>query len=207
MPGRRLTYEFFKQHPLKVAKLLLGKYLVRILPEGKIVVKIVETEAYGGKEDDACHVGRFGKTKKTQTLFGKVGCAYVYPVHINTYCLNVVCHKNGQAGGVLIRAAQPTEGIDLILKNKGKTISSNINRKILTNLLNGPGKLCKGLKIDRKLNGEDMVKGKFLYLLEGEKVKTSEILKTPRINIPYAKKSKNWLWRFLIKNSEFVSRI
>lgn len=199
---KRLERKFFLSHPKEIAPLLLGKYIVRVLPEGKIVVKIVETEAYGGIEDDACHVGRFGKTPRTEILFGEVGHAYVYSVYINTYCLNVVCHKNGDAGGILIRAAEPVEGVELILKNRAE-VNKNVE---ITKLLNGPGKLCKGLKIDKTLNGEDMINGDKLYLLEGEKVSSEQILATKRINIPYAKKSKNWLWRFVIKDSKFLSR-
>ncbi len=189
--AKRLKREFFEDHPKNVASKLLGKYLVVETDKGKIVVKITETEAYGGFEDDACHVGRFGKTKRTETLFGKVGKAYVYSVHINTYCLNVVCHKKDQAGGVLIRSAEPVKRIDLILENlKNKKFD-------ITKLLNGPGKLCKALKISKSLNGEDIIEGNKIYFLEGEKIKEKDIIKTPRINIDYAKKSKNWLWRFV----------
>lgn len=196
-----LNRSFFLAHPKDVAPLLLGKYIVRNLPEGKIVAKIVEVEAYGGYEDDACHVGRFGKTKRTEGLFGKVGCAYIYSVHINTYCLNIVCHKENDAGGILIRAAEPVKGVELILKNLNKKENFDI-----TKLLNGPGKLCKALKIDKTLNLKDMINGNEIFLIEGEKIKNSQIVATPRINIPYAKKSKNWLWRFIIKDSKFVSR-
>ncbi|MFN3550449.1 MAG: DNA-3-methyladenine glycosylase [Endomicrobiia bacterium] len=200
--SRRISHKLFSSHPKYVAGLLLGKYLVRKLPEGKIVVKIVETEAYGGKEDDGCHVGRYGRTKRTERLFGKVGYSYVYPVHINTYCLNIVCHQPHKAGGILLRACEPVEGLNLILKNLNKDKNFDI-----TKLLNGPGKVCKALKIDKTLNGIDMLKeNSQLYLTEGEKIKKSEILKTQRINIDYAKKSKNWLWRFIIKNSKFISR-
>lgn len=196
-----LNRSFFLSHPKDVAPLLLGKYIVRNLPEGKIVAKIVEVEAYGGYEDDACHVGRFGKTKRTEGLFGKVGCAYIYSVHINTYCLNIVCHKENDAGGILIRAGEPIKGVELILKNLNKKENFDI-----TKLLNGPGKLCKALKIDKTLNLTDMINGNEIFLIEGEKIKNSQIVATPRINIPYAKKSKNWLWRFIIKDSKFVSR-
>lgn len=195
-------YELFASHPKNVAASILGKYLVRRLPEGKIVAKIVETEAYGGKEDDACHVGRFGRTKRTESLFSEVGHAYIYSVHIKTYCLNIVCHRPNQAGGILIRACEPVEGIKLILKNLNKNKNFDI-----TKLLNGPGKVCKALKIDKSLNGINMLDvNSELYITEGEKIKKSEILKTPRININYATKSKNWLWRFVIKNSKFVSK-
>jgi len=191
--ARRLKRKFFEDHPKNVAPKLLGKYLVVETDKGKIVVKITETEAYGGFEDDACHVGRFGKTKRTEIFFGEVGKAYIYSVHINTYCLNVVCHKKDRAGGVLIRSAEPVEGIDLILENLNLK-----NKKFdITKLLNGPGKLCKVLKINKSLNGEDMIKGNKIYFLEGEKIRKKDIIKTPRINIDYAKKSKDWLWRFV----------
>lgn len=198
----RLSYKFFKQHPKDVSPLLLGKYIVRELEEGKVIVKIVETEAYGGFEDDACHVGRFGRTKRTETLFGGVGKAYIYSVHINTYCLNIVCHKENEAGGILIRAAVPVEGLQIILKNLNKTNLKNVYSDLRQyhKFLNGPGKLCRALRIDKTLNSIDMIKSEELYLLEGEKIKESEIIKTPRINIPYAKKSKNWFWRFVIKD-------
>jgi len=159
---KRLERKFFLSHPKEIAPLLLGKYIVRVLPEGKIVVKIVETEAYGGIEDGSCDVVCFVQTPRTEILFGEVGHAYVYSVYINTYCLNVVCHKNGDAGGILIRAAEPVEGVELILKNRAE-VNKNVE---ITKLLNGPGKLCKGLKIDKTLNGEDMINGDKLYLLE-----------------------------------------
>jgi len=199
---KRLKRKFFNDHPKNVAVKLLGKYLVVETEKGKIVVKITETEAYGGYEDDACHVGRFGRTKRTETLFGEVGKAYVYSVHINTYCLNVVCHKKDEAGGVLIRAAEPVEGIDLILEN----LNLKNKKYDTTKLLNGPGKLCKALKINKTLNGEDMVEGNKIYFLDGERINKKNIIKTSRINIDYAKKSRDWLWRFVIKNSKFASR-
>jgi len=191
---KRLKRYFFKKHPKFVAEKLLGKYLIINTEEGKIVTKIVETEAYGGKEDLGCHVGRFGFNQRTAILFGKVGCAYIYPVHINTYCLNVVCHRKNEAGGILIRALEPIKGMDLILKNLKKT---NFD---IYKLLNGPGKVCRALKIDKSLNGQDLIGGKKFYLTKGEIIDKKRILKTPRINIPYAGISKNWKWRFVIKD-------
>lgn len=197
---KRLERDFFKRHPSIVAKELLGKYLICEI-EGRIVCKIVETEAYGGVEDKGCHVGRFGLTKRTKTLFGEVGKAYIYPVYINTYCLNVVAHRDNEAGGVLFRAAEPISGVDIILKNLNKKDEYDI-----TKLLNGPGKLCKALGLNRKYNEEDMVEGSKVYLTLGEEIDEKEILATKRINIPYAGKDKNLPWRFIIKNSKFLSR-
>ncbi|MCM8792608.1 MAG: DNA-3-methyladenine glycosylase [Candidatus Omnitrophica bacterium] len=199
---KRLKRNFFNHHPKEIAPKLLGKYLVLNSTKGIILAKIVETEAYGGREDLGCHVGRLGKTKRTELLFGKIGCAYIYSVHINTYCLNVICHREGQAGGILIRALEPILGIDLILKNLKKSKSDFYIRK----LLNGPGKLCRALNIDKRLNGIDLIKDRRIYLVEGEKIEENKIVATERINIPYAGISKRWRWRFIIKDSEFLSR-
>jgi len=201
-PNTKLRKSFFKDHPKNVAPKLLGKFLVVNFENKRVVAKIVETESYGGKEDKACHVGRFGFTKRTAPLFGEIGRAYVYSVYINTYCLNIVAHKDNQAGGVLIRALEPLEGIEEILKNLNKT-KDNYD---LTKLLNGPGKLCKVLKINKDFSGEDLVEGKRAFIVEGEKIKDHQIIATPRINIPYAGIAKKWKWRFIIKDSKFLSR-
>lgn len=199
---KRLKRAFFSHHPKIVAPRLLGKYFIVNSEEGRIITKIVETEAYGGKKDLGCHVGRFGYTKRTSLLFGKVGCLYVYPVYINTFCLNIVCHNKDGAGGVLIRALEPIEGIQIILENLEKEDKNYDIRK----LLNGPGKLCRALKIEKSFNGYDVIEGDKIYLIEGEKIEKQRIIATRRINIPYAGISKNWLWRFIIKDSEFLSR-
>ncbi|MCM8819458.1 MAG: DNA-3-methyladenine glycosylase [Candidatus Omnitrophica bacterium] len=199
---KRLPRKFFNCHPKKVAPKLLGKYLVVNYKNKKIIAKIVETEAYGGEEDLACHVKRFGFTKKTSGLFSKIGCAYIYPVHINTYCLNIVCHKKDKAGGILIRALEPIDGINIILKNL-KIRKKNFD---ITKLLNGPGKLCKALNINTKLNGYDLISGKNIYLTYAPSAKKEKIISTPRINIPYAGIAKRWFYRFVIKDSKFLSK-
>jgi len=197
----KLRREFYRRKPQIVAKELLGKWLTRNI-EGKfIIAKIVETEAYGGIEDKGCHASRYGLTKKTAGLFGEVGHAYIYPVHINMFCFNAVAHEDGEAGGVLIRAGEPLEGIDAILENL------NIGSKNYdtTKLLNGPAKLCKALKINGSLNGEDLL-GDNLFIMEGEEVNEKDIVATKRINIPYAEEARNYLWRYVIKDSPFLSR-
>lgn len=197
----KLPRSFYQREPQIVAKELLGKFLFRKIAEKFIVVEIVETEAYGGKEDKGCHILRYGYTKKTATLFGEVGRAYVYPVHINMFCLNAVAHRNGEAGGVLIRAGKPLEGTELILKNL-KINSQNYN---ITKLLNGPAKLCKALKINSALNGENLL-GENLFIAEGEKIEENNILTTKRVNIPYAEEAKDYLWRYIIKDNPFLSK-
>ncbi len=199
---KRINRTFFMKDPVKAAPKLLGKYLVRKISTHIIISKIVEVEAYGDKEDKACHIGRFGRTKRSAPLFGEVGKAYIYSVHINTYCLNIVSHTKSKGGGILIRALEPIKGVNWILKNLNITDKKYDERK----LLNGPGKLCRALKLDKSLNEEDLIKGSRLYITEGEKVSKKMIEQTPRINIPYAEESKDWLWRFIIKDSPFLSR-
>ncbi|MGE4356975.1 MAG: DNA-3-methyladenine glycosylase [Candidatus Omnitrophota bacterium] len=192
----RLKRKFFSRHPKIAAPLLLGKYLIMNSEEGRIIAKIVETEAYGGRSDRGCHVGRFGYTKRTSLLFGKVGCAYVYPVHINTFCLNIVCHTKRDAGGILIRALEPIDGLEIILRNLQKK-EKNIDKR---KLLDGPGKVCRALKINGSFNGYDLIDGKIIYLTEGEEIPPDKIVTAPRINIPYAGISKRWHWRFILKD-------
>ena len=200
-PEERLKRNFFRRHPKDAAPNLLGKYLA-VKVNGKTVIsKIVEVESYGGKEDKGCHVGRFGLTKRTAPLFEDIGFSYIYSVHINTYCLNIVTHKDAGAGGILIRALEPKTGVKELLKNLNKNNGYDIKK-----LLNGPGKLCKALKIDKRLNRKDIIKGNRIFILKGERIKKSGIAATSRINIPYAKISKEWHWRFIIKDSPFLSR-
>ncbi len=197
----RIKRNFFCDHPYNVALRLLGYYLVRKINHQLIIGKIVETEAYADEDDDACHATRFGKTKRTYPLFGEVGFSYVYSVYINSYCLNVVAHKPKRAGAVLIRALEPIEGVEFILKRLNKP--EDFDRR---KLLNGPAKLCKALSIDKSLNQEDMVEGNKLFIVKGEKIPQDKISATKRINIPYAEKAGDWLWRFIIKDSEYLSR-
>lgn len=197
----RVKRNFFCDHPYNVALRLLGYYLVRKINHQLIIGKIVETEAYADEDDDACHATRFGKTKRTYPLFGEAGFSYVYSVYINSYCLNVVAHEPKRAGAVLIRALEPVKGMEFILKRLNKP--EDFDRR---KLLNGPAKLCKALGIDKSLNQEDMVEGDKLFIVKGEKISQDKISATRRINIPYAEKAGDWLWRFIIKDSEYLSR-
>jgi len=204
MKKKILNNSFFADDPVKVAPKLLGKYIVRKRGKNLIIGKIVETESYRGKGDLACHACRFGYTKKTKTLFEKPGTIYVYPVHINMYCFNVISHKDKdeESGGVLIRAVEPIKGIEIMAKLRKKQIKKE---KDIINLTNGPSKFCMAFDITRKLNALSLSKN-YLYITEGEKISKKEIEKSPRKNIPYAEEAKDFLWRFFIKNNKFVSK-
>ena len=138
---------FYNRDTLIVAPELLGKLLVRRESSGLLVGKIVETEAYRGVDDPASHSYR-GKTPRNAVMFGAPGIAYVYFTYGNHYCLNAVTEDEGTPAAVLIRAVEPLEGVDLMMRNRGV--------EKLTEVGSGPGKLTKALQITREQNGCDL---------------------------------------------------
>ncbi|HPS30853.1 MAG TPA: DNA-3-methyladenine glycosylase, partial [bacterium] len=153
----RLDIKFYEQSALSVAKELLGKHLVRKIGRHRIITKIVETEAYCGPEDKACHAFDNRRTSRTETMFMPGGHAYIYLIYGLNHCLNIVTEKSDVPHAVLIRAVEPVEGLDLIKKNRPLI-------KNIYDFTNGPGKLTKALNIDMNLNGYDIIKGTELYI-------------------------------------------
>ena len=192
----KIPRHFYAEPTIRVARKLLGKYLVRNHPDGKTVGKIVETEAYVGPHDLACHASK-GRTARTAVMFGPPGHAYVYFIYGVYYCLNIVTEETGHASAVLIRALEPVAGIELMQKRRGMGK--------LHSLASGPGKLCLAMAIDKTLNAADMSRGNVLYV-EDRKDPAPKIAATPRIGVDYAGKWKDKPWRFLIRGSEFVSK-
>lgn len=191
----KLPRSFYEQPTIEVARQLLGKYLVRKHPDGTTVGRIVETEAYIGPQDKACHASR-GRTPRTEIMFGRAGHAYVYMIYGFHYMLNIVTEAADFPAAVLIRAVEPLEGLPLM--------QSRRQTERLHSLASGPGKLCRAFAIDRTLNGNDVC-GKVLYLDDhGEPA--PKVVTTPRIGVDYAGKWKHKPWRFLIKGNEFVSK-
>jgi DNA-3-methyladenine glycosylase len=190
--SKKLDRKFYNRPTLKVAKELLGKYLVTQKDGHLLSGKIVETEAYIGFKDPASHAYR-GMTPRNEVMFGDPGYAYVYLTYGMHHCLNLVTEKKGYPAAVLIRALQPAEGIELMKKRRG--------RQNFKNLTSGPAKLCQALGIDRNLNGADLCSDIIFVEDRGEVVE--RIASSSRIGINEGKK-KNW--RFFIEKNEFVSR-
>ncbi|MFW5657043.1 MAG: DNA-3-methyladenine glycosylase [Bacteroidota bacterium] len=195
----RFDKEFYLQDAVTLSKALLGHLLVRNVDGQEIVCRIVETEAYVGPEDKGCHAYQNKRTKRTETMFLPGGHAYIYLIYGMYYCLNVVARIQDIPEAVLIRAVEPLKGMDLIKKNRPmKTYKPE-------NLTNGPGKLCKALKIERELNGCDLIKSNDLFLVKDGTFQVSEIISTKRINIDYAEEYIDKPWRFYIKGNRWVS--
>ena len=194
---KKLKPTFFKRPTLNVAEGLLGKYLV-VKRGGKILVgKIVETEAYIGEDDLACHASR-GRTNRSETLYQKAGAIYVYLVYGMYHCLNIVTEREHFPSAVLIRAVEPVDGIE-VMKKLRKTDA-------LRNLASGPGKLCMAFGINKKMNGQNVF-GVEIYIEDrGEKIIAKDIVRAKRVGVDYAGACAHYPWRFYIKDNEFVSK-
>jgi len=193
MAGRHLGRQFFSRYTPEVARDLLGCVLVRVTPEGKrLTGRIVEVEAYRGADDPASHSFR-GITKRNALMFGDPGFAYVFFSYGFHWCLNFTTEERGTPGAVLIRALEPLKGIREMERLRGSTR--------IRNLTSGPGKLTKALGIDRRMNGEDVVTSKRLYVLRGGAV--DSIVSSRRIGISRGLKQQ---WRFFFEGNRFVSR-
>lgn len=192
--AKLLPRRFYAEAPDVVARGLLGKVLARRLDGEWLTGRIVETEAYFGKDDPAAHA-YVGKTERNAVLFGPPGHVYVYFIYGMHWCLNVSCEPDGTPGGVLIRAMEPLEGLETMARLRGTA-----NRKLLAA---GPGRLCQALGITRKgQNGIDVTDRGSDVQIWDDRTKPGRIMTTPRIGI---KKAVERPHRYLIAGSGYVS--
>lgn len=192
---------FLQQDVVQIAEDLLGKFLVSkvdgILTSGIIV----ETEAYKAPEDKASHAFGNKFTKRTKTLFENGGIAYIYLVYGFHHLFNIVTAKKGIAHAVLIRALEPIDNIDVMMKRRNKN-------KLDENLSNGPGKLTQALGITIGLNGIDLCEDNSLINIEDIKInyKPENIISSPRVGIDYAEEYIDKPWRFRVKNNKWIGK-
>ncbi len=194
---QKLTKEFFTQDALTVGRELVGKYLVREIDNEKIIVQITETESYLGDIDKACHAYGGKITDRTKTFYMVGSTIYVYLIYGMYYCFNIVTDTINKPSAVLIRGAKPIENIEklsMLRYNKPYDKLSLYQKK---NFLNGPGKICKGLNIDKTFN-ETSILDNNIYILDNKNFDKSLIKTGKRINIDYAEEAKDFLWRFYI---------
>ncbi|WP_105614882.1 DNA-3-methyladenine glycosylase [Vallitalea okinawensis] len=194
----RLTREFYYRDTLQVAKDLLGKMIVRYHNQQLLKAMIIETEAYIGTIDKACHAYGGRRTNRTEVMFSKGGLLYVYQIYGLHFCMNVVTEEEGTPCAVLIRGVQPVEGIDSMAKLRYGQRYDELTSYKIKNFSNGPGKLCHALSIDKSDNGIDLCHSKKIYISDTG-FKASDIHESKRINIDYAEEARDFLWRFQIK--------
>ncbi len=171
--GRVLSRRFYERDPAEVAVDLLGKILVRQIPTKRLSCMIVETEAYYGPGDPASRARKGGDLRKV--MFGEPGVALIYGVH-GRWLLNVVAHRPGEAGAVLIRAAQPLEGVEL-MKRFRKISDTGL-------LMSGPGRLTEAMRIDKSFHGKPVyIRRHGLWIEEGPTIPSSLIGRSHRIGV------------------------
>lgn len=185
-----LKKSFYERSTIEVAQELLGKRLVRQYQGHTLSGIIVETEAYCGLIDPASHAYK-GLTPRNKAMFGDPGRSYVYFIYGNHHCLNLVAKEKGvAAGGVLLRALIPYEGIPEMQKLR--------YTEAISNLTNGPGKIGQALHLNLTNNHIDVTKKGELYVAEGFDIPAKDIIATPRIGISKAQEN---LWRFTISKA------
>ena len=197
-PIRPLTRAFFARDPRRVARELLGKVLVRQGPV-RLSARIVEVEAYLGKNDPAAHTAA-GNTARNSVLFGPPGHAYVYFIYGNHYCLNVSCEPEGKAGGVLFRALEPLTGLEEMAHAREITLRGP---KDLRNLTSGPGRLSEAFGITRaRDNGCDLTSPASSLWIGEDGYRARRVRVTPRIGIT---KAADRPLRYILAGNAFVS--
>jgi len=199
---RPLPQAFFERDPRIVGKELLGKLLVRRLGNKILMGRVVETEAYLGKNDPAAHSAS-GRTARNAVIFGPPGYAYVYFIYGRYFCLNVSCLPDGEAGGVLFRALEPVIGIDAMAEARGLT-DKPLGEKQFRLLTNGPSRLAQAFEITRVgHNGIDLTDSTEKLWLGDDGFRPGRIRSTPRIGISKAVERK---LRYVVDGNPFVSR-
>jgi DNA-3-methyladenine glycosylase len=192
--GKALARSFYARPALAVARTLLGRDLVRAFDdETELRARIVECEAY--RQDDPASHSFKGRTARTDVMFGPPGHLYVYVSYGMHVCMNVVTGRDGEGSAVLLRAAEPLEGVQRMMALRGLE-----DPRLLCA---GPGRLCQALGISREHDGADLVEGQILRIERGRPVQEEEVVIGPRVGINVAVEQP---WRFLVKGSRFLSR-
>ena len=201
LPARRsrrapvLSRDFYDRETDIVARELLGAVLECETPQGIASGRIVETEAYLGEHDLACHAAA-GRTERTDPLYGPPGMAYVYFIYGMYWCFNAVTRGEGLPSAVLVRALEPLEGMSLMRERRGPRVRRDVD------LTNGPGKLCQALGIVGSHNRKSLQRPP-LVIRRGEAVMDEAVVITPRIGIS---RSAEWPLRWFVRDSAYVSK-
>jgi DNA-3-methyladenine glycosylase len=193
----KLTESFYlRQNVVLIAKDLIGKVLVTNVNQMLTSGLIVETEAYSYRER-GCHAYR-GSTARNKVMFERGGVAYVYLCYGIHQMVNVVTNKKDQAEAVLIRALQPLDGWNIMMKR--------MNTSTIKKITSGPGKLTKAMGIDQRHNSMNLIGDEIWIEDRGLNTPRSRIMASPRIGIDYAGEDAKLPWRFTLKENEWISR-
>lgn len=205
MPVRRLNHRlfrsFFRKKVAEVAVNLIGQRLVRVIHGRRLAGIIVETEAYLGIPDQAAHTFNGRHTKRNHSMWMDGGHAYIYSIYGMHHCLNMVAGCEGEPVAVLLRAIEPTEGLDRMRKLRGQAARQE------TDLCSGPAKLCQALDVDRRFDGIDTTQNSSLWVerIRARPYVGSKIIATTRVGVDYAGPWAHKLLRFYLVNNPHIS--
>jgi DNA-3-methyladenine glycosylase len=191
---RPLPLRFYARDTVEVARALLGRLLVSTVGGRRCVARIVETEAYVGPHDPACHAAGWRRTPRNEALYGEPGLAYVYFTYGMHWCVNVVTEREGFPAAVLLRALEPLQGLATMRRRRRASAAAL--------LAAGPARLTQALGIDRGLNGHRLTEPP-LWIAAGRRVAPERVVAGPRIGIRVAA---DWPLRFYVKGNPSVSR-
>ena len=197
--SNRLTESFFSRDTVQIARELIGKRLVRLEGDRRISGIILETEAYRGEEDLACHC-RAGRTPRTEIMYGPPGRVYIYLIYGMYWLLNLVTEVEGSPGAVLIRAIAPEEGKQVIQGRRGKN-----PEKAWTD---GPGKICIALGINGALNGLNAcAQSAPIFIENGQDIDSALIKTGPRVGLDAVPEPwRSMPWRFVVNYQHLLNR-
>ncbi len=191
-----LPRTFYTRETIDVARDLIGKSIVRTLHDAQLIGRIVEAEAYQGKDDPASHASN-GKTERNEPMYGPPGYTYVYFIYGMHWMLNISAHIEDCPGAVLIRALEPLQGIERMCKHRGGRPRAQVT--------NGPAKLAQALAIDGRLNSHNLCDLDAIAVIEGTLRPDETIVAGPRIRVPGDAEAKSRPWRFWIEDNPYVS--
>ncbi len=187
-----LAREFYQRPTEDVARNLLGKLLIRDRPDGAVAVRVTEVEAYLGVDDPACHTFGGRRTRRTETMWGEAGHAYIYLVYGLHSCLNVVTVGPERPEAVLVRGGVVVEGLGLVRARRGRRVGER-------SLTDGPGKLCQALAITRADNGVDLclLESTLRICDDGVEIPENRVRRVPRVGVDYAGEAASWPLRLV----------
>ena len=196
----KLKREFYERtNVVAIARELLGKRLITSVDGHKIGGIITEVEAYSGTNDKACHAHNGKRTARTEVMFGAGGFSYVYLCYGIHHMFNLVCNMPERADAVLVRAIEPTVGVDLMMERRNKP---NLNKT----LTSGPGALGRALGLNFRTHNAIDLTGNLIWIEDAPSLGKDEIIETTRIGVGYADEDAFKLWRFYIKNNKWISK-
>jgi DNA-3-methyladenine glycosylase len=197
---KRLEYDFYnRQDVVTIAKELLGKILVSVIDGIKTSGRIGETEAYAGVTDKASHAYNGRRTNRTEVMFGDAGKAYVYLCYGIHHLFNIVTNAKDIPHAVLIRALDPIDGIDEMLRRTQKTKADHT-------LTRGPGNVSKALGLYRHHTGADLLSDEIYVMKDDYEISPKNIISSTRIGVDYAAEDALLLYRFHVKDNPYVTK-